>query len=321
MARADDPRTCVAEQLLHRFGQRADRGRVRLLDEQIAGVRVLERERDQIDRLVQIHQEARHIRVGDRDRFASPDLVDKQRDHRSAAAHHVAVPRAADHRIPTLRRHARVGIDHMLHHRLADAHGVDRIRRLVRRQADDALDARLDRGVQHVVRALDVRLDGLHREKFAGRHLLERRRVENIVDARHRVAHRLQVAHVADIELDLAGAVGILRLQLVAHVVLFLFIARENADLSHAARQIPAQHRAAEAARAARDQQLFSFKHISHLFRERYKFTHDVVAQIFRILFPHILYGQLLPAPEHLQQLFFTGVRGAAQRQHARIIL
>ena len=93
---ADDVRTGIAEQLLDGLCQIADGGSIRLLDEQITGICMLESEQDQIYRLVQVHQEAGHIGVGNGDGVASLDLVDKQRDDRATAAHHVAVTGAAD---------------------------------------------------------------------------------------------------------------------------------------------------------------------------------------------------------------------------------
>lgn len=231
VARANDVRTRVAEQLLHRFRQIADRRSVRLLDEQIAWIGVLEGEHHQIHCLVEVHQEAGHVGVSDGDGIARPDLVDEQRDHRAAGTHDVAVARAGDDRAAALRRHAGVGVDHALHHGLGDAHGVDRIGRLVRGQADHALDTRINRRMEYVVRADDVRLYRLHREELAGRHLLERGSVEDVVHARHGVAHGLRVAHVADVELDLLGLLRVPGLEPVAHVVLLLLVAREDADL------------------------------------------------------------------------------------------
>ena len=231
VARADDVRARVAEQLLHRLRQVADGGCVRLLDEQVARVGVLEGEHHQIDRLVEVHEEAGHVGVGDGDGIARLDLVDEQRNHRAARAHDVAVARAGDDRAAALRRHAGVGVDHALHHGFADAHGVDGIGRLVRGQADHALYPRVDGRVEDVVRADDVRTHGLHGEELAGGHLLERGSVEDVVHARHGVAHGLRIAHVADVELDLLGVLRMLRLQLVAHVVLLLLVAGEDADL------------------------------------------------------------------------------------------
>ena len=231
VARADDVRARVAEQFLHRLRQIADGRGVRLLDEQVARIGVLEGEHHQIHCFIQIHEEAGHVGIGDGDGIARLDLVDEQRNHRAARAHDVAVARASDDRAAALCRHAGVGVDHALHHGLGDAHGVDGIGRLVRGQADHALYPRVDGRVEDVVRADDVRAHGLHGEELAGRHLLERRGVKDVVHTRHGVSHRLRIAHVADVELDLLGVLRMLRLQLVAHVVLLLLVTGEDADL------------------------------------------------------------------------------------------
>ena len=231
VARADDVRARVAKQFLHRLRQVADGRGVRLLDEQVARVGVLEGEHHQIHRFVEVHEEARHVGIGDGDGIARLDLVDEQRNHRAARAHDVAVARAGDDRAAALRRHAGVGVDHALHHGFADAHGVDGIGRLIRGQADHALHPRVDCRVEDVVGALHVRAHGLHGEELAGRHLLERRGVEDVVHPRHGVPDGLRVAHIADVELDLLRVLRVFRLKLVAHVVLLLLISGEDADL------------------------------------------------------------------------------------------
>ena len=55
--------------------------------------------------------------------------------------------------------------------------------------------------------------------------------MEDVVHARHGIANRLRIAHVADVELDLFRVLRMLRLQLVAHVILLLLVAGEDADL------------------------------------------------------------------------------------------
>ena len=227
---ADDAGAGVAEQRLHRLGQVADGGGVRLLDEQVAGVGVLEREHHQIDGLVQVHQKAGHVGVGDRDGVARLDLVDEQRNHAATAAHDVAVTGAANGRTAALSRDAGVSVDDVLHHGLGDAHGVDGVGRLVGREADDALHARVDGGVQHIVGAGDVGADGLHREELARGHLFQRRRMENVIHTGHSIPHRLGIADIADVELDLLGGLRVLSLELMTHIVLLLFVAGEDAD-------------------------------------------------------------------------------------------
>ena len=230
VSRADDVRAGIAKQPLHGLRQIADGRSVRLLDEQIAGVGVLEGEHHQIDGFVEVHQEARHVGISDGDGVARLDLVDEQRDDRAARTHDVAVARAADDGIAALRRNARVGVYNVFHHGLGDAHSVDGIGRLIRGQADHALHTRINGRMQHVVRALHVRLHRLHRKEFARRNLLERGGMEDVVHARHSVPDGLRVAHIADVELDLLGGVWMLGLKLMAHIILLLLVTGEDAD-------------------------------------------------------------------------------------------
>ena len=90
---ADDVRTGIAEQLLDSLSQIADGRGISLLDEQVAGIGVLKSEHNQIYSLVQIHQEAGHVGVGDGDGIAGLDLVNEQRNDgtpRSAATRALA---------------------------------------------------------------------------------------------------------------------------------------------------------------------------------------------------------------------------------------
>ncbi len=260
VARADDIRSGIAEQPLHGLRQIADGGGIRLLDEQVAGVGMLKGEQHQLHRLIQGHQEAGHMGVRDGDGMPGPDLVDEQRDHAAPAAHHVAIARAADDGMAALRGDAGIGIDDMLHHGLGDAHGVDGIGRLIRGQADHALDMIGNRGVEHIVRADDVRLHGLHREELAGGNLLERCRMEDVVHAGHGVRDGLRVADIADVEFDLVRGFRVLRLELVAHIVLLLFVAGEDADFADVGGKKAAQDGVAEGAGAAGDKKSFPFK-------------------------------------------------------------
>ena len=231
MSRADDVRACVAEQFLHRLCQIADGRGVRLLDEQVARIGVLEGEHHQVDRLVEVHEEAGHVGVGDGDGVARLDLVDEQRNDRAAGAHDVAVARAGDDRAAPLRRHAGIGVDHALHHGLADAHGVDGIGRLVCRQADHALHPRVDGGVEDVIGADDVRAHGLHGEELAGGNLLERCGMKDVVHARHGVTDGLGIADITDVKLHLLGVLRVLCLKLMTHIVLLLLVTGEDTDL------------------------------------------------------------------------------------------
>ena len=258
VAGADHLGAHAAEDLLHGLGEVADGGRRRLLDEQVAGVGVLEGELHQVDGLVKVHKEAGHVGVGDRERLALADAVDEQRDDAAARAHDVAVAGAADG--GSAGAVAGVGVDDGLHHGLGLAHGVDGVRGLVGGQAHDAVHALVDGGVEHVVRADDVGAHGLHGEELAGGNLLQGGGVEDVVHAVHGVAHALGVADVADEEAHLGGELGRLLLQAVAHVVLLLFVAREDADLGQVGVHEVLEHGVAERAGAARDHESLVFK-------------------------------------------------------------
>ena len=230
VAGADDVRAGIAEELLHRLRQIADGGGIRLLNEEIAGVGMLEGEHDQIHSLVEVHEEASHVGIGDGDVVSRLDLVDEQRNDAAAAAHDVAVAGAADGGTAALGSHAGIGVYDVLHHGLGNTHGVDGIRRLVGRQADYTLNTSFNSCVQHVVGTDDIGLHRLHGKELAGRNLFQCSSVEDVVHTRHGVADGLWVADVADVEFDLFGMLWMLRLKLVTHIILLLLIAGEDAN-------------------------------------------------------------------------------------------
>ena len=231
VASTDDVGAGVAEELLDSLGQVADGGSIGLLNEQVTGVAVLEGEHNQIHSLVQIHQEAGHVGVGDGDGIAGLDLVDEQGDDAAAGAHDVAVTGAADGGAAALCGHTGVGIDDVLHHGLGDAHSVDGIGCLVGGQADDTLHTCVNSSMQDVIRTDDVSLDSLHGEELAGGDLLQGSGVEDVVHAGHCVLDGLGIPDIADVELDLLCGLRVPGLKLVAHIVLLLFVPGEDADL------------------------------------------------------------------------------------------
>ena len=101
-------------------------------------------------------------------------------------------------------------------------------------------------GVHHVVRTDDVGLNGLHGEKLAGGHLLERGRVEHIIHPAKRRCDRAVVAHVADVEFDFACARRAGGLVGMAHVILFFFISGQDANFADIRGQKPVEHGVAE---------------------------------------------------------------------------
>ena len=191
---------------------------------------MLEGEHNQIHSLIQIHQEAGHVGIGDGDGIASLDLVDEQRDDRATAAHDVAVTGAADGGAATLSSHTGIGVDDVLHHGLGDAHSVDGVGCFIGGQADDTLDTGINGGVQHIISTDDVGLDGLHGEELAGRNLLQSSSMEDVINTRHSITDRLRIADITDVELDLASSLRVLCLKLMTHIVLLLLITGEDAN-------------------------------------------------------------------------------------------
>ena len=100
--------------------------------------------------------------------------------------------------------------------------------------------------MEHIVRADDIGAHRLHGEELAGRHLLQRRCVENVVHAGHSIPQALRIPHIADVEFHLVGKFRMLHLQLVAHIILLFLITGENADLANVRVQKLVQNRMAK---------------------------------------------------------------------------
>ena len=84
--------------------------------------------------------------------------------------------------------------------------------------------------------------------------------MEHVIDALHGILEGALVAHVANIELDLAGHVGPLSLILVTHIVLLLFVAGEDANLADVGAQEAVQHGIPEALCASGYQEDLDFE-------------------------------------------------------------
>lgn len=229
----------ASEELANGLGLGLDRAGGGFLYEDIAVVSVLESEENKVDGLLQRHDETGHLGFGQRDGVAIANLVYPQGNDRTTGTHHVAIASAADlgfARVTTL------GDGDLLLHGLGDTHGVDGIGGLISGETDNGTYASLDGGSQDIVRADDIGLDGLHREELTARDLLQCCGMENVIHARHGVAARLQVAYIADKKLDLVCHVRVFHLVFVAHIVLLLLIAREDADFSDICTEKAVQH-------------------------------------------------------------------------------
>ncbi|MCY1232644.1 hypothetical protein D9M72_451490 [compost metagenome] len=213
----------LAHQFQDGLRENLHRGGGRFLHKDVAVVAVLEGMQHQFDRIFQSHHETGHGRVGHGDGLARQHLLHEQRDDRAAGGHDVAVAGAADDGVGAFQISAG-GNHHFFHHGLADAHGVDGIDRLVGAKADNTLYARSDCGFKDVFSAENVGADCLHGVELAGRHLLERCSVKNVVSIAHCRPHAPRVPYIADIELQLGMIVAL------AHVILFFFISAEDSN-------------------------------------------------------------------------------------------
>ena len=155
----------MAKHLLHRLGQIADSACRSLLNEQISRVGVLEGELHQIHRFVKVHEEASHVRIGNRERLTLANAINEERDNAAARAHHVAIACAANGSATSTV--ASIRIDDAFHHSFGLAHSVNGVGRLIGRKAHDLLYTLGNCGMQHVVSADDVSSDRLHRKEFA----------------------------------------------------------------------------------------------------------------------------------------------------------
>ncbi|MCY1294044.1 hypothetical protein D9M70_433230 [compost metagenome] len=184
-------------------------------------------------------------------------MVDEQRDHRATGSHHVAVTGRADHRT-AFGNDAGLGDHELFRHCLGNTHGVDRVNGLVGGKHHHTLHAGSDGSIEDVLGADDVGLDRFHRIELAGRHLLQCRRMEDVVHADHGIRQAVVIAYVSNEELDLV--IG----QRNAHIFLLLLIATENPDLLDLSIKEAFQYGITEGAGAPGNHQNLIVKHESN---------------------------------------------------------
>lgn len=235
------------EEFKQRLGQIGNgRGRS-FLHKDVALIAVRVGVEDQVHRIVQGHEKAGHVRVGDGEGFALFDQFDKQGDDRTTRGHDIAVAGTVEGRLLGVGK-ARFGDDDLLHHRLGDSHGVDRIHRLVGAEGDNSFDAFGYGSVENIFGAENIGLDRFQRIKFTRRDLLQGRSLKDIIDSVHGRQQTVVGAHVADVELDFG--IG----ETDAHIFLLQFVTGKNADLFDLSAKETAQDGVAEGASAASDE-------------------------------------------------------------------
>ncbi len=109
---------------------------------------------------------------------------------------------------------------------------------------------------------MNVGLDAFEWIVFGDRNLLERGGVHHVVDAVERLHQPIAIAHVADEEAHLR------RVELLRHLELLQFVAREDDDLPRlAGRQHRTHELAAERAGAPSDEDSFTVKQLHYEIR------------------------------------------------------
>src|SRR5947209_368303 len=116
--------------------------------------------------LVQGDPKSRHPRIRNRESSAGA-LLHENRDHASPATHDVAVANATESRV--LLAGVSVGLhEHFFGAELSCPVKIDRVHSLVCAERKNSPGAAVDRGVNHILSAHDVGLDGLEWVVLAG---------------------------------------------------------------------------------------------------------------------------------------------------------
>ena len=224
-----------------------------LLNEEIAVVAMLKGIHDKIDSIIKRHHEAGHVGIRDGDRLALYHLLHPKRNHGTTAGHYVSIAGAADGGLCIRPQCTPLGNGNLLHHGLGDTHGVDRVGCFVRREDDDILNAVSDSGEKYIVGAFYIRTHSLHRVEFARGYLLQCGRREDIIDSVHCEIYSLTVAYISNIEFYFVRNVRTISLKEVAHVILFLLVAREDTNFPDVGVEETTQNCVTETSRTACD--------------------------------------------------------------------
>src|SRR6185503_1972768 len=243
----------------HCAGQINDSYRRNLGHEDFSTLHPLEVLQHEVDALLQRYPESTHPLVSNREWIAFRcDEPSEQRHDRSTGTDYVTIANDRKPRSVTARDVVR-GNEQLVGSELRCAIEVDRVRGLVGRKRNDLVDAGCQRRMEHILRAVYVRLDALHRVIFGRGHLLQSGRVYDVVNLSHRLDQAIPVAHVSN---EVTHAV---LMKLVLHLRLFQLIPRINDDFR---RSIALEYRPdvlpPELTRAACDENPLSFGHVRH---------------------------------------------------------
>ena len=84
--------------------------------------------------------------------------------------------------------------------------------------------------------------------------------MEYVIDSLHRIGEGAAIAHVTDVEFNLVGHFRHTGLEVVAHVVLFFLVAREDANLTDVSPEETVQYGVSEGAGTSGNKEGFVFE-------------------------------------------------------------
>src|SRR5262249_31116603 len=231
----------------NRRGELDDPHARNLRDEDLAADHLLCARDHELDGLREGDEEPRHPEIGDRQRAGLP-LLQEQRDHAAATADDVAVADARE--ADRIGGRVRVALDEdLLAAQLRRAVEVDRVHRLVGAEGDRARNARVERGVDDVLRSMHVRLYRFERVVLARVDLLHRRGVNDQVAA---VGCAAQTSEVADVADEVADVVVLAKRR--AELALLQLVPAEDPYCFRVPFKDARQERLAERSRSAREE-------------------------------------------------------------------
>ncbi len=209
-----------------RLGQVADIHARDFWHEDLAAVHLRQHRQHELHGLVERQPEAGHPRIGNGDLAGGP-LFQKHGDHAAATTDDVAITHAGE--ACPLGPGVRVSLhEELLGTQLRRAVEVDRVDCFVRAKGQHAFDPAIDGRLDDIAGPHDVGEHRLEWVVFAGRHLLEGRRVHHDVDPLHGPPQAIDVPHVAQKKTHGGMAEDASLHSTLTHLVLLKLVAAEN---------------------------------------------------------------------------------------------
>src|SRR3989344_3482197 len=193
-----------------------------LRHEHLAPLHNLKGREDEIYGLRQRGPETRHSIISDRE-FPLFHLLLKKRYDTAPRTHDISVPHNTEHGLALLAS-IRIGLNEQtIGAQFRGAVEIYGACGFVSRECDDTWNIIIESGINDVHRAVNIGLDRFHRIVFAGRHLLQRSRMNYDVDTLGSSLHSLKITHITDEKTQFPMIA-----EFSAHLPLFELVATKN---------------------------------------------------------------------------------------------